>query len=49
MTYVLAALAVPLIILFAGYALAAIAPPPKPPPERLVSRLWASKSIWRAK
>ena len=47
MTYVLAALGSLVLILAAGFALAAIAPPPPPPPNRLVGRLWQARSIWR--
>ncbi len=46
MTYVLAALAVPLVCLAAGWLLSVLEPR-LTPPERLVNRLWASKSLWQ--
>ena len=36
-----------LLSILAGWLLAKLDPPPRQPPERLVNRLWASKSLWR--
>ena len=47
MTILLTIAGVFALSILAGWLLALLDPPRPPPPERLVNRLWASKSLWR--